>query len=347
MPEPSETRPADADAQAARLMGLVTSSWKSQAVYAAAELRLPDLLAAGPRTSDDLAAAVGAHPQALYRLLRALTSLEICRQRDDGAFELAPLGALLREDSPDSLRSWTTYWGGFHWPIWGHLLESVKTGESARRLLMGTAAFEHLTADPAVAATFNQAMVELTRLVARDVARVYDFTGLRRIVDVGGGYGELLGAVLLAAPDAAGVLFDLPHAMDGARHHLQERGLAGRVELVTGSFFESVPPADAYLLKSIIHDWDDEHSRLILANCRQALAPGGRLLIVERIMPERLAPTPADQANAASDLNMLVGPGGRERTELEFRALLAAAGFRLNRILPAGPTANILEALPA
>ena len=347
MDQPIATDTAAMTALAARLSGIITSSWMSQATYVAAQLRLPDLLADGPKTAEELAGATGTHAPSLYRLLRALTSIEICSERNDKSFELAPMGALLRSATDESLRSWAIFHGGYQWPIWGRLLDSVKTGESARKLLTGADGFDHLERDPTIAAIFNQAMVELTRLVSQEVVQAYDFSEMKRIMDVGGGYGQLLAAILEATPGATGVLFDLPHAMEGARRRLQAMGLVERCEFVTGSFFESVPSsADVYLLKSIIHDWDDDRCQVILKNCRQAMADGARLLLIERIMPERMQSSAVDQAIARSDLNMLVGPGGRERTESEFRTLLSAAGFQLTRIVPAGLISTIIEAIP-
>jgi SAM-dependent methyltransferase len=330
------------------LLDIVTSSWMSQAAYVAAELRIADFLADGPRTSDDLAAATGTHGPSLHRLLRALTTLDICRERDDGSFEITPMGRLLGTDAPGSLRSWTIWWGSHLWPIWGNLLYSIKTGESARKLFMETNAFEQLERNRGMAATFNQALVECTRLICKDVVRVYDFSGLRRIMDVGGGYGELLACILKANPDASGVLFDLPHAVEGGRRHIEAAGLTSRCEFVEGSFFDSVPSgADVYLLKNVIHDWNDDRSRLILENCRSAMGEGGLLLLVEAVLPDRLTVAAAHQAVAQSDLNMLVTLAGRERTEAEFRDLLASTGFRVTRILPAGATFSVIEALPS
>ena len=329
------------------LLDIVTSSWMTQVTYVAAELRIPDLLAEGPRTSDELAAATRAHAPSLRRLLRALTTIDICRERDDGSFEITAMGSLLRTDVPGSLRSWTIWWGARLWPVWGHLLYSVKTGESARKLLIGTDAFEQLEQNRKMAEVFNQALVELTRLTCESVVRTYDFSGLGRIVDVGGGYGELLACILKASPAASGILFDLPHAIEGGRRHIEEAGLASRCKVVAGDFFESVPGgADAYVLKSVIHDWNDDRSRLILENCRHAMVEDGRLLLVEEVLPDRLEFSAAHQAVVRSDLNVLVALGGKERTEAEFRDLLNSAGLRVTRILPAGATFSIIEAFP-
>jgi orsellinic acid C2-O-methyltransferase len=346
MANPSDDTYAESHSLATRLQGIIVANWMSQATYAAVQLRLPDLLAEGPKTSAELAEASGSHAPSLLRLLRALATLELCQEREDGAFQLTPMGALLRSDAPNSLRSWAIFVGGPQWPLWGHLLHSVKTGETARMHLSGTKDFQHLARDGELAALFNQAMVELTRLVAQDVARVYRFAGMTRILDVGGGSGELLAAILQANPAARGVLFDMDHARESGQRHLEALGLAERCEIVTGSFFEAVPgPAEAILLKSIIHDWDDDQSRDILDNCRRALAKGGKLLIIERLMPERLEPSPAHQAIARSDLNMLVGPGGRERTLAEFQALLASAGLSVSGVIPTASNFAIIEAV--
>lgn len=348
MDRPEGTGSPTSESAAFRLLDMVKSFWVTQALYVAAKLGIPDLLANGPRTSEELAEAAGmaAHPPSLHRLLRALTTLEVVREREDGAFELLPMGEPLRADSPVSLRSWTLYIGGYQWQTWGQLLESVQTGESARTRLLGTEGFEHLERDPQMAAAFNQAMVENTRLIRSAVVQAYDFSGMRRIVDVGGGYGELLGAILKANPQAQGVLFDMPHAIDEGRRHLEEAGLADRCAFISGSFFESVPAgADAYLLKSIIHDWNDERATAILQTCRGAMPAEAKLLLVERVLPQRLAATPADQATAYSDLNMLVSLAAKERTEAEFQTLLEAADLRLNTVVPAAGGFRILEAI--
>lgn len=330
-----------------KLLRIVQGSWMTQVAYVAAELRIPDLLAAGPLKVEELANATECHAPSLQRLMRAMVTLELCEEQEDGTFVLSPPGALLRADGVDSVHAWTIFWGKYHWPVWGNLLYSVKTGESARKLLTGTEGFEHLERDLERAVVFNRAMTELTRLVAREVARAYDFSGMQRIVDVGGGYGELLATILAAYPRMHGVLFDMPHAIEKAPPHLENAGVRDRCQLVTGSFFEAVPGGgDAYLLKSVIHDWDDERSVAILRTCRQAMTAEAKLLLVERIMPERMAASSQDQLMAWSDLNMLLGPGGRERTEAEFRDLLSAAGLRMGRIVPAGLNFSVIEGLP-
>jgi SAM-dependent methyltransferase len=221
----------------------------------------------------------------------------------------------------------------------------VKTGDSARKLTTGTDGFVGLfQRDPAAAALFNGTMVQFMRLIAAGVVRTYDFAGVRRIVDVGGGHGTLLAAILEAHPHLHGVLLELPHAMEGAREQLGKADFASRCDLVAGNFFNSIPEgADAYLLKNVIHNWDDERSCLILRNCRRAISSNGKLLLIERIMPARFEPSSAHRAFAYADLAMLVGPGGRERTEDEFGALLEAAGFGLARTIPIALEYGIIE----
>jgi orsellinic acid C2-O-methyltransferase len=331
-------------AAARELLDLVNGSWIAQACYVAARLGIADLLAAGPRTAEDLAAATGSHAPALRRLLGALGSVDICHQRADGAFEMTRIGRALQTDVPCSMRAWTLQWGGEAWRVWANLLHSVKTGQSARSLITGDAGFAHLERDPEAAQIFNQAMVDLTRLAALDIARAYDFSG-KRVMDVGGGYGELLAQILTAHPSAHGVLFDMPHAISKARDHLGGRALEGRCEFIAGDFFQSVPPGcDVYVLKTVIHDWPDDRARDILRTCRSAMAPGSRLLIIERLMPERLEPSAENRALARVDLHMLVALGAQERTQAQMQTLLHAADLRTLRRIDTASEFQILEA---
>ena len=345
-PEKAGSPASGALADAQRLFELINAGWTTQAVHAAAEIGLPDLLAHGPQRPDALARAAGCDADALARLLRALASLDLCRERDAG-FELTPMGELLRSGATLSLRDWAIHSGRTLWPAWGRLAESVRTGASDRKRTSGSDDFGHLERDLEGAAVFNRAMVEVTRLVAHEVARAVDFPRVERIVDVGGGYGELLAAILAAHPRLNGVLFDLPHAINAAGASLAAAGVAARCELVAGSFLESVPAgADAYALKSVLHNWDDERCMLILRNCRRAAHAGSRLLVVERVMADRVSPAPRDQAIARADLNMLVARSGRERTEAAFRALFESAGFRIDRIVPVALEFSVIEASP-
>jgi hypothetical protein len=339
---------------AQRLNDLITASWTSQAVYVAAELGLAELLAGGARTCTDLANATQTDEPSLRRLLRALTTIGLCEEVAGGAFRMTDLGALLAADAPASLRSWAIWWGGHLWPTWSQLLYSVKTGRSARARQTGADGFGHLEHNAVAAETFNRALVELTRLSADEVVRACDFAGTPRIVDVGGGYGELLSAILRVHSGVRGVLFDLPHAIDGAKAHLADAGVGDRCEVIAGDFFESVPSGgDVYILKTVIHDWSDTDAVRILKACHRAMTherrrlPDGsasRLLIIDRVLPDRMGA--ADQALARSDLTMLIAHSGLERTLDQFRQVLGAAGLRVVRSAPAG-VLTVIEAVPA
>jgi len=236
-------------------MRLIHSGAMSQAVSVAAELEIADLLANGRLHVDELARATASHAPSLHRLLRALASLALCTEKEDGSFVLAPMGSLLCTDAPDSLWFWTMLCGRYQWPAWEKLLHSVKTGEST------TQGFGRLRSDPEAARIFNGAMAELTRLSAANIIRAHDFSGAQLIVDVGGGHGALLSAILKARGEAHGILFDLPHALAGARECLENTGLADRCKLLAGDFFESVPSGgNVYILKNVLHDWDDERA---------------------------------------------------------------------------------------
>ena len=338
---------AEHTADAARLLDIVSGSWKTQALYVAASLGIADRLHDSPRSAPELASEIGAHGPSLQRLLRALVALGIVRLRPDGTFELTPSGSLLREEAPDSLRAWVLHWGGTCWPVWGRLLESVMTGDSARQRNPGSAAFDRPGSDPEAAGIFHRAMSQLTRLLVGPFVAAVDWTGTRKIVDVGGGSGELLVAALGACPGAVGILFDDPHAIELGRRNVRAAGLEHRCEFVAGDFFERVPEgADTYLLKSVLHDWNDERAAAILASCRRALGSAARLLVVERIAPERFGASPDEQGLACMDLHMLVQHGGRERTEAELRALLSGAGLRTAGVKPLRSTLAVIEAVP-
>lgn len=319
------------------LQSMVTGFRVSAALSVAAELGLSDELAAGPRTLGDLAVAVGADEDGLRRLLRALVAIGVYAERD-GSFENTALGEGLRSDRPDSLRPLArTLQDAATWAAWGHLGHSVRTGENAFQALHGVDVWAYRQGDPEQNAIFNDNMAALSWSVAGAVADAYDFAGLRTVVDVGGGQGALLEAVLARHEHLRGTVFDLAHVV---AKQPRSAALESRWTAVAGSFFESVPPADAYLLKSILHDWPDEECVRILRNCAAALSPGGVVLVVELVLGR-----PGHEADAAlSDLNMLVLPGGRERTEAEYAALFEAAGLRLDRVAGTGTRMAILEA---
>jgi orsellinic acid C2-O-methyltransferase len=325
---PQNTDP-EAIANRERLLGLINAQWTTHAIAAAVRLGLPEAMAAGPACAESLAQACHAHAPSLLRLLSALASLGLCEQMADGQFALTATGSLLRADTPGSLHAWASLNGGRISTQWARLDESVQTGESIRKRSSTQDDFTHLDDNLEAAALFNRAMVELTAPIAAALVHVHDFTGVRQVVDVGGGHGELLASVLRAYPGLNGVLFDMAHATEAAAPHIEAAGLADRCERVTGSFFDAVPPgADVYLLKSILHDWDDARCVAILRNCRRAMPPGARLLIVERIAPDAIGTSPRDTAVSCSDLLMMVANGGCERGESAYRALLKAAALR-------------------
>jgi hypothetical protein len=327
------------------LSRMITSYWIPQSIHAAAALGVADALADGPKPSPAIARAVGADPDALHRLMRALVALELCTATDDGAFALTPLGECLRSDTSDSMRAWALLLGSEqHWRSWGRLAECIKTGHSVPEL-DGRDTWVEPSGDPTASDTFNQSMVQLTRHIAGAIAVSYDFSAFRTIVDVGGGFGALLPPILKANAGLRGTVFDLPRCRDGARAIAEKTRLADRYDFVGGDFFaDPLPKADAYIIKSVIHDWDDERSVKILRNIRTAMGPESRLLVVEPIAPDRPGATPFDAMMAHTDLNMLVVTGGRERTEADFRALIEKAGFEVTRIVPTPATMSIIEA---
>lgn len=333
-----------------RLMEQIGSSWMSQAISVAAELQLADLLADRPLSSARLAYAVQCDELSLQRLLRALTSLEIFRETDDGRFALEQAGQHLRRDAPRSLHHWAIWCGQFHWPVWANLLGSVRTGKSARKLAgtdAGASGYAHIERDPRGAEVFNRAMGEMTALIAGKLATIHQWGAVQHVVDVGGGYGGVLTALLTAHRHLRGTLFDLPHAMGGAAARLADAGVIARCALVTGSFFETIPEGgDAYLLKSILHNWDDAQCRVILGQCRRSMHVEARLLLVERVMPARLGTSRTDRAIARSDLNMLVGLSGRERTARELADLLGSCGFAVRGTKPVMNEFSLIEAAP-
>jgi hypothetical protein len=309
---------------------LVHRGSMAQVVYVAAELGLADLLLDGPLQAEAIARASGCHAPSLHRLLRALVIAGLLIETGDGAFTLSDAGRCLAMDTDRSLRPWLLWFGRHQWSVWSGLLDTVRTGESARKRMTGRAGMSLFDKDPQTAALFNAAMATLARQVASEVAARCDLTDAQLIVDVGGGHGVLLEAILRANEQARGILFDRPHVMDGARALLQRAGVADRCMFVTGDFFVSIPArGDVYLLKSIIHDWDDECAEAILHKCREAMTEGSRLLLIERVVPERLQACAFHRALAHADLTMMLGPGGRERTTAEYERLLSTTGLRL------------------
>jgi hypothetical protein len=327
------------------LRRLVNGYQVTQAIHVVAVLGIADLLGDGPRTSDDLAAQTGTHAPSLQRVLRALAGVGVLHEGDDGRFALTPVGECLRSDASEPVGGWASYVGApNHWQAWGALLRTVCTGEHAFRAVHGTDVWEYRAQHPEEGAVFDRAMTAMTLRANQHLLEGYDFSRIRSVVDVGGGHGALVAALLVAHPHMRGVVLDQPHVVAHAPAVLEEAGVADRAEVVAGSFFDAVPEgADAYVLKAILHDWDDAEALRILRRCRAAIPPHGVLLVVERDLG---APNEDPDAKL-SDLNMMVGPGGRERTRDEFATLLADGGFALRAATPTPIGLTVFEAQPA
>ena len=319
---------------------MVTGFRLSAALCVAAELGISDELASGPRTVADLAVAVSADEDSLHRLLRALAAVGVYAERGDGSYASTPLGDGLRSDVPGTLRPLArTLRDPATWSAWGHLTHSVRTGENAFEALHGMDVWTHRRGQPEFNAIFNENMTALSSVVAEAVATAYDFTGLESVVDVGGGHGVLLEAILEENAHLTGTVFDQPHCLPEGPSRAASDSVASRWAAVGGDFFEAVPAADAYILKSILHDWPDDRCIEILRSCRRSLHGNGAVLLVEMVLGR-----PGHEVGAAfSDLNMLVLPGGRERSEEEYAALFEAAGLDLARVLHTSSRMSIVE----
>lgn len=335
------TTPDGQTAAAAEAMReLILAAWMSQGITAAADLRVADALSDGPLSIDELAAKVGADADALRRLLRALIGEGIFAQRNDGRYELTPMAQLLRSDASVSMAAMARFVGARqHREHWSLLTEGIRTGGAVVPSLRGKRFFEYLGDEPEFGQIFNDAMTGMSGAAIGPVVDAYDFTPYRTIVDVAGGHGRLLAAILASAPDARGVLYDLPEVIEGATPLLEELHVAERVTLAEGSFFDGVPAGgDAYVLKHIIHDWDDEPCMQILGNVRSA-APDATLLLVEAVIPDD------DTRSTAkwTDMEMLIINDGRERTAGEYRRLLDQAGYQLTRVVETASGFSIIE----
>lgn len=327
-----------------KLQEMILGFQVSQLLYVAAKLGIADVLKDGPKSCEDLTHAVRAHPRTLYRVLRILASLEIFVEQEDGRFALTPRATYLQTDVPGLVRGTAILYGEeWIWRPYGALLHTVRTGEPAFPHVLGTGIYDYVAQHPEASEIFNRGMATATRTSAAAILAAYDFSGLGTIVDVGGGHGELLTAILKAQPSMRGRLFDLPHGIEDARRVIALEGMADRCALVAGSHVVSVPSGgDAYLLKTIIDGEDDERAVVILQNCHRAMAPSGKLILVDWVMPPGNAPCRA----MVADIRMLVLTGGVVRTEVELRALFAAAGLRLTTMVPTAAQYSILEGVP-
>jgi O-methyltransferase domain/Dimerisation domain len=335
--------PEGGTSESLALFGLINGYRVTQAIHVIAMLGIPDLLEDRPRKSDDLAAATGSDGAALYRVMRALVSVGIFHENHDREFALAPLGACLRSSVPGSLNAWAKFVARpAMWESWGALLHTVRTGENAFRHVHGKDTWSFRTDHVEEAAVFDAAMRENIAPIIGPLLAVYDFSRFRHIVDVGGGDGTLLAGILSRCPRAMGTLLDLPHVVAKAQGVFANAGVASRASIIAGTFFEHVPAgADAYLLKHVLHDWEDVDAIAILCSCRRAIGSNGKLVLVERLLRSN-----QDRDTAFSDLNMLVNAGGRERTCDEFAELLNSSAFKIASVLPLQGSHFSIEASP-
>ena len=324
---------------------IMLGSLASQSLYVAAKLGIADLLADGPKRVDELATAADADAPSLYRVLRALASLGVFAEQDDRTFAMTPAAEALRSDTPNSLRDVAIFWGeDWHWEVWGKILYSVRTGKSAWAQLHGDQVFEYFEKNKAAGEIFNRAMSSFSTVATKAVVEAYDFSDINTLIDIAGGHGRLLAGVLEANPSMRGVLFDLPHVIEGAVEETSNSKVRDRLEFVSGDFFAEIPSnGDAYIMKHIIHDWDDDRALAILRNIRAAMKPGGRVLVVEAVIAEGNG----QDFGKLLDIEMLVAPGGKERTAAEYEQLFSRAGLRMTRIIPTKSPYSVIEAVAA
>lgn len=323
-----------------RLMELSIGGWFTQAISVAADLGIADLLIDGPRTAEELAEDTNAHSDALYRILRALASVGIFTEDEDGRFSLTPIAENLRSDVPYSLRPFAIMSGAEFYQSWGSLMYSAKNGKEGFDKTYGRPFFQYMVEHPDRHAIYDKAMMVHGIAETEPMLDAYDFSAFETVMDIGGGNGLMLAAILNRFPTVKGILFDLPAVADRAKESFSDPDLSDRCKVVGGDFFTLVPSADVYVLRHIIHDWNDDDAITILRNCCKAMNPDGRVLLVETVIPPLNEPC----FGKWLDLMMLI-VGGRERTEEQYRRLLPQAGLKLNRIIPTSHEISIVEAV--
>jgi hypothetical protein len=328
----------------ALLTNIAFGALMTQALAVAAELGIADSLAEKPKSVAQLASDTNTHERSLYRILRSLASVGVFAETEKGVFANTPYSEPLRAGAPNSMRNGAIFMGAqWHWSVWGEAMYSVRTGKPAWGHVHGAEVFDYFPAHPEAAEIFNNAMTDMSTGTATPVVEAYDFSGIDTLADIAGGHGFLLSQILKANPEVKGILFDMPQVIQGAAALLEKEGVSEKVETVAGDFFKSIPSADAYIMKHIIHDWDDERCVAILKNIHAAMNDNGKVLIIEAVVPEGNEP----HYSKLLDLEMLVSPGGTERTAEEYNALLRQAGFRLTRIVPTKSPFSIIEAVKA
>jgi SAM-dependent methyltransferase len=332
------------DLAAAQLLQMIKGYWVSQIVGTLAQLEIADQLAQGPLDCDVLANGIGCEPKATYRLLRASANVGLVSALPDGRFGLTPLGELLRSNVPGSMRdSAIAFTAPGHWLPWGRLAEAVRHGERQTVAALGQELFDYYAINPCEGSAFTGTMANHSDPIAEELVQTLDTSAVTHVVDIGGASGAIISALLDANPALFGTILDRADVVPRAEAALAQRGLSSRCRVVEGDFFKNVPEADLFILKSILHDWDDQQSVEILRNCARALRPNGRVILIERVMPEHGKPSAA----ALSDLNMLVLLPGRERTASEFAELFRASGLQLDRISGIASSMHMIEASPA
>lgn len=316
----------------------------TQAIFVAAKLGIADIIADGTKHIDEISREAGAHPPSLYRILRSLASVGVFEETQPSTFVNTSISKVLRAGVPGSMRDSMIFMGEpWHYNVWGNMLHSARTGETAWKKTYGKDVFDWFPDNPEASEIFNGCMSELSAVAAPAIVAGYDFSGIDTLADIAGGHGFLLSQILKANPGMKGILFDMEHVVGGAGRMLREFGVEDRVETVSGDFFAEVPAADAYILKHIIHDWDDERSIMILRTIHRAMNGDGKVLLAEMVIPNGNDPHPGKML----DLEMLTSPGGLERTAEEYENLFERAGFRLNRIVPTASPFSVIEAVKA
>lgn len=335
------TEPSPQPSDWALMMQMITNYWLSQAIYGAAKLGIADLIKDGPKSIEVLATETETNTRALYRVLRALASVGIFSEVEPKVFGMTPLGRCLQTDVPESLRYLSILFSEEHFRAWAEILHSLKTERPGFEKVYGMPAFEYFDKHPETATTFNSAMTNFSNTMHNAVADAYDFSGMKIVADIGGGQGALLRKIMSKNEQLQTILFDLPKVVAGAPPLMEAAGVSERCKIVGGDFFQDDVPSgcDAYILSTVIHDWDDAESIAILKNCHKAMPASGKLLLVELVIPEGDTPS----FSKLLDLNMMMLPGGRERTEAEYQALYNAAGFELTRVVPTKSPACVVE----
>jgi hypothetical protein len=346
-PITSSSASAQQPSPAEQLMQLASGYMASISIHIVARLGIADLLKDGPRPVSELAAATSTQEDRLYRVLRTLASVGVFQETGARAFALTPAAETLRSDVPDSMRPMALWiCDPLHFRVYSEMMHSVSTGGTAFERVMGKPIFEYFPTDPEESEIFNAAMTCFSGMTIPAVLDAYDFSGIKTLMDVAGGHGALLRAILKKYPGMRGVVIEMEHVVQGAKQLPENQALAHRCEFLSADFFADVPShADAIIMKHIIHDWDDPEARTILRNCRKALAgkSGARVLLIEPV----ISPGNAPELGKFMDLEMMALPGGRERTEDEFRKLFAAAELRLTRVIPTKSPVCVVEGVPA